>query len=421
VSSALPPSGLRICHLGKFYPPAPGGMETHVRALAESQAALGASVSVLCVSHTDARGVDVTHRALAGTQKERTLSSGVEVVRMSRWAQLARLDVCPAVLEELAERADFDIWHLHAPNPLFQLALLRRLTIPPLVVTHHCDVVRLKLLGKAFKPVEEEVYRRAALLLSTTRPYAESSPVLKKFREKVRTLPLGIDLAPFLNPSDETLQAQEGFAAQFGEPLWLMVGRLVYYKGFETALRALRRVPGHLLVVGTGPLRGALERRIAAMRLSSRVTFTGHLQLPQLAGAYRAATALWFPSESRAEAFGLSQVEAMASGCVVINARVEGSGVHWVSPHGETGFTIRPGDSVELSDACFQLLEDDGLRQRLGAKGKARARAEFEQGIMARRSLALYQEVLSARAPRETSHGQPRAAKTERRAQGGAN
>jgi hypothetical protein len=54
-------AGLRVGHLGKFYPPASGGMETHLRTLA--QAALGANVHVLCVNHRDGRGRDVTWEA----------------------------------------------------------------------------------------------------------------------------------------------------------------------------------------------------------------------------------------------------------------------------------------------------------------------------------------------------------------------
>ena len=63
-------SRLRICHLGKYYPPANGGMETHVRFLAQGQAELGADVTVLCVNHRDDAGSDVTWR-LAGSHGNR--------------------------------------------------------------------------------------------------------------------------------------------------------------------------------------------------------------------------------------------------------------------------------------------------------------------------------------------------------------
>ena len=58
---------LRICHLGKFYPPAPGGVGSHVQTLARAHARLGATVRVICVNHRDAASADVTWRALAST------------------------------------------------------------------------------------------------------------------------------------------------------------------------------------------------------------------------------------------------------------------------------------------------------------------------------------------------------------------
>src|SRR5437899_2391888 len=94
---------LRVCHLGKYYPPAAGGIETHVRTLARAQAELGASVQVFCVRHD--RGPTETE------------SDGpVQVTRFGRLAGVGKLDICPDLLRALA-RIDTDILHLQAPNP----------------------------------------------------------------------------------------------------------------------------------------------------------------------------------------------------------------------------------------------------------------------------------------------------------------
>ena len=85
---------------------------------------------------------------------------------------------------------------------------------------------------------------------------------------------------------------------------------------------------------------------------------------------YLAADAFWFPSNARSEAFGLVQVEAMASGCPVINTAIPHSGVPWVSPHEETGLTVPVDDPAALAAAANRLLTEPGLRDRLGAAGR---------------------------------------------------
>src|SRR5439155_27360750 len=115
--------------------------------------------------------------------------------------------------------------------------------------------------------------------------------------------------------------------------------------------RALARVPGRLLVIGEGPALAGLRRLAAARGVADRVVWRGHVGEDELVGAYHAATALWFPSNARSEGFGLVQVEAMASGCPVINTAVPASGVAWVCRHEETGLTVPVGDAAALAAA----------------------------------------------------------------------
>src|SRR5262249_58399124 len=132
----------------------------------------------------------------------------------------------------------------------------------------------------------------------------------------------------------------------------LAVGRLVYYKGLHNAVKALATVPGRLLVIGEGPAQAELRRLADAEGVADRIIWRGHVGADELVGAYQAATALWFPSNARSEGFGLVQVEAMASGCPVINTAIAGSGVSWVSRHDETGLTVRVNDPAAPAAAA---------------------------------------------------------------------
>ena len=89
------------------------------------------------------------------------------------------------------------------------------------------------------------------------------------------------------------------------------------------------------------------------------------------------------------------QVEAMASGCPVINTAIPHSGVPWVSRHEETGLTVPVNDPAAFAAAARRLLEEPGLRDRLAAGARARAIAEFHCDAMGSRSKELYSATLA--------------------------
>ena len=370
---------LRVCHLGKYYPPARGGIETHVQSLARAQARLGASVEVIVVNH------------LPGPSTEER-DGAVTVRRVRRFASVGKLDLAPGVARAIRE-SPADILHLQVPNPLMILALILEPPRVPIVVTYQSDHVRQRVLGPLFRPIEDVFYPRVARILATTPRYALGSRVLREHRDRVSLLPLGVPLGPWVSPGDGVLAAAAALRERHPGPIWLACGRLVYYKGLATAVRALRDVPGVLWLVGEGPDRAILEDEAARAGVSSRVSFLGNV--PDLRPLYRAATALWFPSNERSEAFGLVQIEAMASGCPVINTAIPASGVTWVCPGDETGLTVPLDDPGALAAAARRLLAEPGLRERLAEGARERARRELDEDQMAERSLEVYREVLT--------------------------
>jgi rhamnosyl/mannosyltransferase len=388
---------VRVVHLGKYYPPSPGGIESHTRTLAQAQANCGAEVRVLVVNHATAAGRDATFERFTPTPDIEEQDGPVRVTRVGRWANLAKLDVTPGLLATIRRLARLkpDIWHLHTPNVTMMAAVLACPAVRPLVVTHHSDIIRQRFLKHVIRPLEAVVYRRAARVLSDSPEYVEGSMLLDRHRAKVAVLPLGIELEPFRNPSPAALAYARKLQTRYGSPLWLCVGRLIYYKGLHVALEALRWVSGTLLVIGTGPLEADLRAKASELGVADRVVFHGHATSEQLVGAYYAATALWFPSIARSEGFGLVQVEAMASGCPVINTAIPGSGVPWVCRHEQEGLTVPVNDPSALAAAAHRILTEAGLRDRLTAAGRIRAATEFDHRVMAERSLAIYRDVLS--------------------------
>jgi glycosyltransferase involved in cell wall biosynthesis len=371
---------LRVCHLGKYYPPAHGGIETHLQTLAHAQVRMGLDVEVLCIQHSPGPTI-------------READGSISVTRFRPIAAVKKLEVSTELIGVL-RRMRADVLHVHVPNPTMLLALAIARPRLPLVVTYHSDVVRQRYLGALFRPIERLVYRRVELILPTSPAYAEGSAFLQGYRERIRVLPMGLDLGPYLHPSEDDRRRAAELQTQFVGPLWFACGRLTYYKGFRHALQALRQVPGTLLIAGEGPDRPILEAEANQHQVANRVVFLGAVA-SSLVPYYHAATAFWFPSNFKSEAFGLVQVEAMASGCPVINTHIPDSGVAWVSRHEESGLTVPIDDPQSLAAAARRLLDEPGLRERLAAGGRERAKRDFDCDVMAQRSLEVYQQVLS--------------------------
>ncbi|HEY9598152.1 MAG TPA: glycosyltransferase, partial [Cyanophyceae cyanobacterium] len=283
----------------------PGGIETHVQTLARAQADLGADVRVFCVN-----GLDKKKGQSLRTQTVEALDENVRVTSLGRMFSFARFDICPDLLTRLEGLVDQSntILHVHTPNPTMLTALMMLRPRTPVVITHHSDIIKQRLLKYAFRPVEHLVYRQASRILTTSTDYIEGSKFLRLYKHRLSSLPLGLDCSRYRQPSPAALSYARRLQETYRGPLWLAVGRLVYYKALDVAIEALKLVPGTLLVIGTGPLEQELKHQAKQLGVEKRIVWLGRVSADELAGAYQAATALWFPSNVRSEGFGLVQV-----------------------------------------------------------------------------------------------------------------
>jgi rhamnosyl/mannosyltransferase len=323
-----------------------------------------------------------------GRRTDVEVLDSVKVTRVGTLFDFAAAPVCPGLVRRIRE-SRADIVHVHWPHPTALLAYLASGHAGRLVLTYHSDVVRQRILGRLFWPALRRALERADAVIVASPNYVESSNVLQKFEAKCRVIPFGIPLAQF----DRADAAEVSrLRARFGPRVILAVGRLIYYKGFEHLVRAMKDVDGHLVIVGEGPLRGALEREAESAGVVGRVTLLGHVE--DVTPFYHAADVFALPSVARSEAFGIVQLEAMACRKPVVNTRLD-SGVTYVSVDGVTGLTVPPANSDALAAALNQLLEDPALRTRYGRAARARVEREFDLEAMGRRTLRLYEEVMA--------------------------
>lgn len=374
-------SRLRILHLGKYYPPVKGGIETVVETLCHGEAAWADS-SALVIN--DGPQTVVERRA------------GVEVTRVARLARVGAVSLAPMLPLWLA-RAEADVLVLHEPNPMALVAYFIARPQMPLVVWYHSEVIRAAWKYRLlYEPVLEFALRRAARIVVAS-PQMRDVSALARHRDRCVVVPFGLDLNRYRHDYADALRIGPMPAAT-RRPTFLFVGRLVGYKGVDVLLKAVHGVEANAVIIGDGPLRDSLEGLARDLDIADRVRFLGEVSGDEVIEWYRACDAFVLPSVTRQEAFGMVQLEAMLHGRPVISTEL-GTGVSWVNQHERTGLVVRPGEVGDLRHAMQRLIDDEDLRRRCGAAARARVLSQFTAEKMCSATSTLYQAISGQASP----------------------
>jgi len=369
---------MKVVHVFKdYYPPTTGGIEQHMH--------------VLCTGM--ARHVDVT--VLVPSRSRRRLEERLDGVRVIRVPELGRYfsaAFCPSMPAEL-RRLSPDLVHLHFPNPTGDLAYLLSGRRPPVVMTYHADVIKRSHLLRLYRPVFERLAPRIRRFVTSSDEYLASSLFLAPHRERCCVIPFGVDVDAFTLGLCE-VDRVETLRQRHGARIVLFLGVLRYYKGLEVLVRAMAQVSGRLLVAGRGPQRAALEALTRELGLTERVTFLGEVSDSERRCLLHACDVFALPSVDRSEAFGISQLEAMACGKPVVSSDLP-TGVRLVNQAGVTGILVPPGNPDALAGAVNTLLEDEALRASFGKAARLRVDQEFTAERMIARTLDVYREALA--------------------------
>jgi glycosyltransferase involved in cell wall biosynthesis len=370
---------LTVVHVGKYYPPFRGGMETHLQGLSDELNGI-VDLKVLVAN--------------AGRRTVEEVVEGVAVTRVGKLFDFKSAPICPDLVRKIRS-VKADIIHIHWPNPMAVLAYLASGHQGRLVITYHSDIVRQKTLAAAFTPILRYALSKAAAIIVSSPNYIDSSEILCEHKSKCRVIPFGVSVEHF-NQYDQ--KKVRRIRERYGPRIVLGVGRMVYYKGFEHLVRAMARVNAHLLIIGQGPLREQLRQLALELKVSDRVTFLS--EVDDVRPYHHASDVFVLSSVMRSEAFGIVQLEAMACGKPVINTQLD-SGVTFVSPHGVSGLTVPPADSVALANAINQLLHHPHRNAELGERARSRVKQKFTVERMARSTFELYQEIMNGQSGKE--------------------
>src|ERR1039458_4453138 len=404
----------RVLLLSWEYPPViEGGLARHVRKLAEALVRQGVVVDVLTRGvggESEIGSSGVAELGGVTVHRVREPSWPRDLDRFVGWVDRMNHDMLAAG-EALAEGTSYDLVHGHdwlVANA--SAALADRLGVPYMTTIHATEHGRHQGWVQDhpqshIHAVEQWMARRAdAVVVCSHYMRGHVADIFDIDERRITVIPNGVDPSD-LRPVGDLQALRREFAAPH-EKLVLLVGRLVYEKGFQLALDALPGVIDQVgnvrfVVAGSGTHEQELKAQAKRLGLSPHGTFLGWFGDDALHSLYRIADLCVVPSIY--EPFGLVALEAMASGCPCIVA--DTGGLREVVPVGErVGLRLNGGDAEHLGVMIERLLVDGELRDRLVTEASEHV-LSFDWDDIAVRTRAIYDELDQLTAPEGVRRG----------------
>jgi len=368
---------MRVLHFYKtYYPDTVGGIEQVIRQMCVGTGRIGVTNEVLTLTR-DKDGP---------SQME---FEGHTIHRVKLDFEIASTGFSFAAIRKLARLArKADVIHYHFPWPFMDLAHFMARVNKPSVVTYHSDIVRQKNLLRVYTPLKQRFLRDVSAIVATSPNYLASSPVLKRYKSKIRTITYGLDKSIYPQPRQEVL---DQWRARCGERFFLFVGVLRYYKGLHILLDAMANLDYPVVIVGAGPIEQELKAHAERLGLS-HVMFVGQLEEEDKVALLHLCYAMAFPSHLRSEAFGISLLEGAMFGKPMISSEI-GTGTTYINIDNETGLVVPPSDPQAFGAAMRTLWENPERAAEMGRRAEARYWELFTAEKMADNYAALYREL----------------------------
>ncbi|MFZ0042051.1 MAG: glycosyltransferase family 4 protein [Solirubrobacteraceae bacterium] len=402
---------MRVLMFSWEYPPViEGGLARHVRKLSENLVGQGVEVHVVTRGGGHLERTEVRHDVFVHRLDEPPFPTDVKA--FVRWVR-AMNDDMGELGEELCGQLGFDLVHSHDWLVAGAAArVARHLGVPWLTTVHATEYGRHQGWVQNYPQsyihaAERDMVRQADHVITCSR-YMRShvAEVFGVSPRRITAMQNGIDPAD-LEPVAEDLLGLRARYAEPSERLVLLVGRLVYEKGFHLALDALAPVIKELgdvrfVVAGTGTAEAELRRQAWRLGLHRKGVFLGWVGDDMLHSLYRIADLCIVPSIY--EPFGIVALEAMASGCLCVVA--DTGGLREVVPgDGTVGLRFPSRDSAALQETLERVLTDATLRAQLVAEARDHV-LHFDWAEVARQTRRVYSGLVMresarvARAPR---------------------
>lgn len=371
---------MKILHVSKFYPPYRGGIEdvcyNIVQALQEH------TQKVFCFNDKKTDSISVINN--------------VEIIRIGTCIELASQPISFSYyikLKKVIHTFNPDIIHLHLPNPLACLFILKLIPIQTKLILHwHSDIIAQKLIYQIFRPIEKNILKRANKILVTSLQYLEGSKPLFFFKQKCIVIPNPISIEK-LNMTTNDYKKIDIIQKKYkGKQIIFFLGRHVTYKGIKYLIEAEKYIKSEciILIAGKGPLTQSLKKDAIQ---SERIQFLGKIPDEEIKIYMHSASIFAFPSITKNEAFGVVLAEAMYCKATPVCFTIKGSGVNWVNINGKTGLEVENKNVKAFAQAIETLLSDDQLRLQLSENAHQRIKELFTMNTIEKQIKNIYQNI----------------------------
>ncbi|WP_294619442.1 glycosyltransferase [uncultured Bacteroides sp.] len=372
---------MRVLQIGKFYPVVGGIEKMMVDVVSGISGCEGVCCDMLCAS------VD-RHSSVV------LIGKGSKIICTSTWFKAFATMFSPmmaVVLRRIGK--EYDIIHIHHPDPMAALALWMSGYRGKVVLHWHSDILKQRLALKLYAPLQRWLIERADTIVGTSPVYLRESPFLQSERLKKVCIPIGV--APLLPDVQKVEKIRQRYA---GKKLIFSLGRFVAYKGFEYLIKAAEFLPDEYLILigGGGPLKHRLGELIEVSHLQSKVKLLGRVDDEDLSGYFGACDLYVMSSIWKTEAFGIVQIEAMSCGKPVVATKIKGSGVSWVNEDGVSGINVEPENAMAIADAIMNILSDQERYKSFSLAAKERYETLFRKERMIEKCIELYKNVVKS-------------------------
>ena len=370
---------IRVLLVTSEYPPDLGGIASHVSELGKALSTDIAGLEVVHPRSTGARGIAAETETPKAHRPALVMAEPLYQLLLHRW------------LAERLRRAPVDILHVHGVRPLGATRGLPARTI----FTNHSSGFLARLHAGAWRKRQtarllehvDHLIAPSDELVEAARAFGYAGPAVM--------IPNGVDADRF-SPGRSSLRAAWG--ASSDDVVILLARRLVEKNGVADFAQAVHHLHGdawRVIIAGDGPERARMEAILQAGGCTDRVTFLGAVSNAAMPDIYRAADISVLPSH--AEATSIAGLEAMATALPLVGTKV--GGIPAIIADNLSGLLVEPRQPGAMAAALNTLVADRETRARFGAAARVRVEQEFAWPLIAKRTLAVYEECCAGALP----------------------
>lgn len=368
---------MRVLHVTQtYYPDTRGGIEEVIRQIALNTKTLGVETRVFALSKKPIPTIIEI--------------DGVKIYRAPLTAKIASCGMSMSALKQFKNLVEWaQIVNYHFPWPFMDLLHLVNNGNAKIVVTYHSDVVRQKRLLTLYRPLMKIFLSQADVIVASSGNYVTSSTVLQKYKEKVRTIAIGISKENYPIPTKQELTNVEGLV---GHDFFLFIGTLRQYKGLKFLLNALKDTKLKFVIAGSGPELRKLKILAKNLKLEN-ILFLGRVSDTDKVSLIKLCHAVVLPSYLRSEAFGVVLLEGAMYKKPLISTDLN-TGTSYININGETGLVLPAADAESLRESMLLLESDRDLSKKMGQAAFNRYNKLFTGSLMGYEYAKIYRELL---------------------------